>query len=134
MPCKLLARKISQHRWIHGTITWSPWLYTVYDKQTSKIWLQILGSCKPAWLCHSIYLYAGKDKNYDSSLGLGGSVAVTLAEKLASQVGSNYNITMDNFFTSPNLLRILKAKGIAATGTGIVRINRVENAPFRPIK
>ena len=39
---------------------------------------------------------------------------------------------MDNFFTSPNLLRILKAKGIAATGT--VRINRVENAPLRPIK
>ena len=39
---------------------------------------------------------------------------------------------MDNFFTSPNLLRILNAKGIAATGT--VRINRVENAPLGPIK
>ena len=39
---------------------------------------------------------------------------------------------MDSFFTSPSLLRILKAKGIAATGT--VRINRVENAPLRPIK
>ena len=55
-----------------------------------------------------------------------------MAEKLPSQVGSNYHIIMDNFFTSPNLLRILKAKGIAATGT--VRINRVENAPIRPIK
>ena len=55
-----------------------------------------------------------------------------MAEKLPSQVGSNYHIIMDNFFTSPNLLRILKAKGIAATGT--VRINRVENAPLRPIK
>ena len=30
------------------------------------------------------------------------------------------------------MLLILKAKGIAATGT--VRFNRVENAPFRPIK
>ena len=39
---------------------------------------------------------------------------------------------MDNFFTSPNLLRILKVKGIAATGT--VRINHVEGAPLRPIK
>ena len=39
---------------------------------------------------------------------------------------------MDNLFTSPNLLRIRKAKGIAATGT--VRINRVENAPLRPLK
>ena len=78
------------------------------------------------------YPYAGKDENYDYNLGLGGSVVATLAEKLPSQVGSNYNIIMDNFFTSPNLLRILKAKGIAATGT--VRINRVENAPLRPIK
>ena len=63
------------------------------------------------------YPYPGKDENYDSNLGLG---------------GSNYHIIMDNFFTSPNLLRILKAKGIAATET--VRINCVENAPLRPIK
>ena len=39
---------------------------------------------------------------------------------------------MDNFFTSTNLLRILKGKDIAVTGT--VRINRVKNAPLRPIK
>ena len=39
---------------------------------------------------------------------------------------------MGNFFTSPNLLRILKAKGITATKT--VRINWVENVPLRPIK
>ena len=77
------------------------------------------------------YPYAGKDENFDSNLGLGGSFVAALAEKLPSQVGSNYYIIMDNFFSSPNLLRILKAKGIAATGT--VRINRVENAPLRPI-
>ena len=73
----------------------------------------------------------GKDENYDSNLGFGGSVLATLAEKLPSQVGSNYHIIMDNFFTSPNLLRIMKAKGIAVTGT--VRINRVENAHL-PVK
>ena len=39
---------------------------------------------------------------------------------------------MDNFLTSPNLLHILKVKGIAATGT--VRINRVENTTLEPIK
>ena len=85
-------------------------------------------------LGHAIqfYPYAGKDENYDSNLGLCGSVVATLAEKRPSQVGSNYHIIMDNFFTSPNLLRILKAKGIAATGN--VRINRVENTPLRPIK
>ena len=77
------------------------------------------------------YLYAGKDENYDSNLGLGGSVVATLAEKLPSQVGSNYQIIMDNIFTGPNLLRNLKAKGIAVTG--IVRINCVENTHLRPI-
>ena len=70
--------------------------------------------------------------NYGSNLGLGGFVVATLAEKLPSQVGSNYHIIMDNVFTSPNLLRILKAKGIGVTG--IVRINRVKNTPLRPIK
>ena len=85
-------------------------------------------------LGYAIHLYphAGKDKNYNSNLGLGGSVVATLAEKLPSQVGSNYHIIMDNFFTSTNLLRILKAKGITATGAA--SINRVENAPLRPIK
>ena len=85
-------------------------------------------------LGHAIqfYPYAGKDENYDSNLGLCGSVVATLAEKLPSQIGSNYHIIMDNVFTSPNLLRTLKTKGFAATGT--VRINRVENAPLRPMK
>ena len=78
------------------------------------------------------YPYAGKDENYDSNLGLGGSLVATLAEKLPLQVGSNYHIIMDNFFTSPNLLSILNAKGITATGT--VRINRVEITPLRTNK
>ena len=39
---------------------------------------------------------------------------------------------MVNFFTSPNLLRILKAKSIVLIET--VRINRVEHGPLRPIK
>ena len=78
------------------------------------------------------YPYAGKDENYDSNLGLGGSIVATLDEKLPLQVGSNYHIIMDNFFTNPNLLRILKVKGIAATGAA--RIYRVENAPLQPIK
>ena len=43
------------------------------------------------------YSYAGKDENYDSNLGLGGSVVATLAEKLPSQVDSNYQIIMDIF-------------------------------------
>ena len=72
--------------------------------------------------------YAGKDENYDFNLGLDGSFVATLAEKLPLQVGSNYHIIMDNFFTSANLVRILKTKGIAATRT--VRINCVEKLLF----
>ena len=96
-------------------------------KFSYKFWV----AATPLGYAIQFYLYAGKDENYDSNLGLGGSVVSTLAEKLPSQVGSNYHIIMDNFFTSPNLLRIMKAKGIAVTGT--VRINRVENAHL-PVK
>ena len=38
---------------------------------------------------------------------------------------------MDNFFTSPSLLRVLKESGIAATGT--VRANRTEKAPLQAV-
>ena len=38
---------------------------------------------------------------------------------------------MDNFFTSPDLLRLLKGNGLAATGT--VRANRTENAPLQAV-
>ena len=63
------------------------------------------------------YPCTGKDENYDSNQRL-----ATLAGKLPSQVGSSYHIIMDDFITIPNLLRILKAKGIALTGT--VKINQ----------
>ena len=39
---------------------------------------------------------------------------------------------MDNFFTSAKLLRYLKSKGIAATGTA--RVNQMENAPLKDMK
>ena len=60
-------------------------------------------------LCYAIQFYPYTD----SSLGLGGSVVANLTEKLPLQVGFNYHIIMASLFTSPNLLRILQAKGIA---------------------
>ena len=74
----------------------------------------------------------GKDDFFDTDLGLGGSVVDKLMDSLPKHVGSNYHIITDNFFTSPQLLRSLREKGIAATGT--VRLNRVENAPLKPVK
>ena len=93
-----------------------------------KFWV----AATPLGYAIQFYPYAEKDENHDSNLGLGGSVVETLAEKLPSQVRSNYHIIMDNFFTSPNLLRILKVKDIAATET--LRMKCIENAPLRSIK
>ena len=51
--------------------------------------------------------------------------------KLPTVPNSNYHVVMDNFFTSPSLLRLLKGNGMAATGT--VRANRMENAPLQAV-
>ena len=68
----------------------------------------------------------GQDHFFDPDLGLEGSVVDKLMDSFAEHAGSNYH----NFFTSPQLLRSLGEKGIAATGT--VQLNWVENAPLKP--
>ena len=77
------------------------------------------------------YSYAGKDDNYNKYIGLGGSVVMTLMSKLPTVPDSHYHAVMDNFFTSPSLLRLLKESGIAATGT--VQANRTEKAPLQAV-
>jgi len=82
--------------------------------------------------------YAGKDSQLneygDIGLGLGGSVVARLVETLPSQKesGSNYHVVMDNFFTAPKLLRCLREKSIAASGT--VRVNRMESPPLKSME
>ena len=68
----------------------------------------------------------GQDHFFDPDLGLGGSVVDKLTYSFPKHSGSNYYIIADNFFTSPQLLRPLGEKRIAATGT--VQLNWVENA------
>ena len=51
--------------------------------------------------------------------------------KLPTVPNSNYHVAIDNFFTSPNLLRLLKGNGMAATGT--VRASRTEKAPLQAV-
>ena len=77
------------------------------------------------------YPYAGKDDNYNKDIGLGGSVVMTLMSKLPTVSSLNYHVVMDNFFTTPRLLRLLKGNGKAATRT--VRANRTENAPLQAV-
>ena len=89
------------------------------------------GSSHSAWLRHTIFSLCRKDDNYNKDIGLSGSIVMTLMSKLPAVPNSNYDIVMDNFFTSPSLLRFLKGNGLAATGT--VRANRTENAPLQAV-
>ena len=73
-----------------------------------------------------------KDDFFDPNLWLGESAVDKLTDTFPKHAGSNYHIISGNFFTCPQLLRSLKEKWIPATGT--VQLNRVENAPLKPIK
>ena len=92
-----------------------------------KLWV----AATPLGYAVQFFPYAGKDDNYNKDIGLGGSVVMTLMSKLPTVPNSNYHVVMDNFFTSPRLLRLLKGNGIATTGT--VRANRTENAPLQAV-
>lgn len=96
-----------------------------------KLWVM----ATPLGYCIQFHPYAGKDTTLqgyaDIGLGLGASVVAHLVNGLPEVLDSNYHIVMDNFFTSPELLRYLKSKGIAATGT--VKVSRMENAPLKDI-
>ena len=65
----------------------------------------------------------------DIDLELGGSGAAHLVNTLPNVGDSNYHIVMDNFFTSPELLRHLISKQIATTG----RAKRMEKAPLQDL-
>ena len=93
-----------------------------------KLWLM----ATPLGYCIQFCPYAGKDtilQEYESiGLGLGASVVANLISKLLVIQFPNYHIVMDNYFTSPALLRHWVAMGVAATG--MVRTNRMENVPL----
>ena len=92
-----------------------------------KLWV----AATPLGYAIQFYPNAGKDDNYNKYIDLGGSVVMSLISKLPTVPNSNYHVVMDNFFTSPSLLRLLKGNGMAATGT--VRANRTQNAPLQAV-
>ena len=87
----------------------------------------------PLCYCIQFRSCARKDtipqEHADIGLGLGASVVAPLVNTLPNVGDSNYRIVIDNFFTSPELLRHLSSKQIPATG--IVRANRIENASLQ---
>lgn len=56
---------------------------------------------------------------------------MSLVSKFPATPNSSYYAAMGNFFTSPNLLRLLKFKGIAATS--ILRANRTKDSPLSSV-
>ena len=92
-----------------------------------KLWV----AATPLGYGIQFYPYAGKDDNYNKDIHLGGSVVMTLTSKLPTVRDSHNHAVMDNFFTSPSLLRVLKESGIASTGT--VQVNRTEKVPLQAV-
>ena len=88
-----------------------------------KLW--VMGT--PLGYCIQFRPYAGKDsilQEYENiGLGLGASAVANLVSKLPVMQTFSYHIVMDNYFTSPALLRHLSTMGVAA--------NRMENAPLQ---
>ena len=97
-----------------------------------KMWVM----AKPLGYCIQFRPYAGKDvaltEYGDIGLGLGASVVAHLVKVLPTQPGCNYHAVMDNFFTSPKLIRYLRPKSVAVTGT--VRLNRMEEPPLGTVR
>ena len=98
-----------------------------------KLWVM----ATPLGDCNTFHPYAGKDsvlQGYEIiGLGPGASVVANLVSKLPVMQTSNYHIVIDNYFTSPDLLRHLSAMGVVATGmrANAMRANRMENTPLR---
>ena len=97
-----------------------------------KMWV----IAKPLGYCIQFRPYAGKDvaltEYGDIGLGLGASVVAHLVKVLPTQPGCNYHAVMDSFFTSPKLIRYLRPKSVAVTGT--VRLNRMEEPPLETVR
>ena len=81
----------------------------------------------PLEYCIQFRTYPGKDsilQQYENiGLGLGASVVANLDSKLHVMQTSNYHIVMHNYFTSPDLVGHLSAKGIVCNRNGESRPN-----------
>ena len=94
-----------------------------------KLWVM----ASPLCYCIQFHPYLGKDYQLSEygniGLGLGAAVVVHLAQFLPAPNDdhSKYHLLMHNYFTSSELLRHLREKSIAATGTrGVFRKGRFE--------
>lgn len=85
--------------------------------------------CGNDGMAYDFVLYQGSSTEIDNSLikkfGFGAAIVLTLTKRIS---GLGHCLYFDNYFSSYNLLQILKSKNIYASCT--VRINRFRNPPF----
>ncbi|XP_015436675.1 PREDICTED: piggyBac transposable element-derived protein 4-like [Dufourea novaeangliae] len=73
--------------------------------------------------CYGFKIYTGQDKIQGSNVPVSETVVMQLAERI---LGKGYTLFLDNWYSSPNLYKILQAKNTNVVGT--VRKNR-KNMP-----
>ena len=98
-----------------GRLSFRQYLPAKPIKWGVKIWAM---SESDTGYLHKFQVYTGKEEGHQEK-GLSYRVVMDLCQHM---FGSNLNVYMDNFYTSPELLRALYIRGIMACGT--VRSNR----------
>ncbi|XP_049945878.1 piggyBac transposable element-derived protein 3-like isoform X1 [Schistocerca serialis cubense] len=101
-----------------------------YCKGKPKPWgIKLFLLCGRSGLCYDFLLYQGDtpeiSNKFVRKFGLGASIVLKLVERINREHAYLY---FDNFFTTFNLLEILKIKYIYAAGTA--RLCRMPNVPF----
>ncbi|CAL4128409.1 unnamed protein product, partial [Meganyctiphanes norvegica] len=90
--------------------------------------------CSEGGMPYNFMAYQGKSNIIPEEykdLGLGGAIVMSLVKGRVEKE-SNYNLFIDNFFTSPILINKLLEYGTFCTGT--VRANRIGKPPIKSIK
>lgn len=100
-----------------------------YIKGKPTPWgIKIFVLCGQSGQAYDFIIYQGSLTEIDKGLlkifGLGATVVLKLAERIDQ---GGHKLFYDNYFSSYQLLQVLKSKGIYAGGT--VRINRFSNPP-----
>ena len=92
-----------------------------------KMWAR----CSKDGVLHQFEVYQGaKSEHNNSHLGMAGNVVMDMTSLL--QEGKSYNIFADNLFSSINLVKSLRERGMHYVGT--VRENRLKECSLRQEK
>ena len=81
-------------------------------------------------IMHDFEIYVGKGTCEETGLGFSGDIVVALTENLPEH--QNFKICFDNWFSSLQLVRTLKEKGMPCVGT--IRSDRIGKCPLKDEK